>query len=55
MLASFLADTQFFVHNKSSSTSQLIKGKSSDLKNLLRYLSGMVVSLFQGCIGGCGA
>ena len=50
-------NTQSFVHNKSSSTLQLLKGKWRKLQNLLRYLSGIVTSTFKvgthSC-GGCG-
>ena len=45
--------TQSFVHNKSSSTSQFIKGKSRDLQKLLSYLSGIVTSTFKDGTGGC--
>ena len=41
-----------FVHDKSSSTLQLIKGKSSDLQKLLKYLSGIVTSTFNVGTGG---
>ena len=52
MLLLCSTNTQSFVHNKSSSTSQIIKGKSSDLQRLLRYLSGMVISMFKVASGG---
>ena len=39
-------NTECFVHNKSISTSQLIKGKSSDLQKLLRHFNGIVTSTF---------
>ena len=47
--------TSFF-HDKLSSPSQFIKGKSTDLQKLLRYLSGIVISTFKvgtGSSGGC--
>ena len=47
-------NTQFRGLFKSSSTSQFIKGKSKDLRKLLRYSSGIVTSVFKGEIGGCG-
>ena len=47
-------NTRFFVYNISSSTLQLIWGKSSNLWKLLRYLSGIVTSLFKGGTGGRG-
>ena len=49
-----LSYTQYLVHNKSSSISQLIRGKSSDLQKLLRYLSGIVTSVFKGSASGHG-
>ena len=42
-----------FVHNKSSSTSQFLKGKIRDLQKWLRYLSGIVTSAFKDGTGGC--
>ena len=47
---------QSFAHNKSSSISQLIKGKSRDLQNLLRFLSEIVTSTYMvgtGSRAGC--
>ena len=44
---------QSFAHNKSSSTFQLLKGKSSDFQKLLGYLSGIVTSMFKVGTGGC--
>ena len=41
-------NTQSFIHDKSSSTSQLIKGKSSGLQKLLRYLES---PYWPGCSG----
>ena len=46
-------NTQSFVQDKSSSTSQFIKVKSRDLKKLLQYLSGIVTSTFKISTGGC--
>ena len=46
-------DTQSSVHNKSSYTSQLIKGKSRDNLRLLRYLSGIVTCTFKDGTGCC--
>ena len=46
-------NTQSFVQDKSSSTSQFIKVKSRDLKKLLQYLSGIVTSTFKNSTGGC--
>ena len=46
-------NTQSFVQDKSSSTSQFIKVKSRDLKKLLQYLSGIVTSMFKKSTGGC--
>ena len=45
-------NTQFFVHDKSSSISRFISGKSRDLKKLLRYLSGIVTSTYKVGTGG---
>ena len=45
-------NTQSFVHDKSSSNSQFINGKSTYLQKLLRYLSGIVTSIFQVGTGG---
>ena len=42
-----------FVDNKSSSTSQLIKGKSRDLEKLLRYLNGIMTSTFKDGTSDC--
>ena len=49
-----LINTQCFVHEKSSSVSQFITGKSRNLQKLLRYLSGMVISTFKADTGGHG-
>ena len=46
-------NTKSFVHEKSNSTSQLIKGKSTALQKLLRYFSGIVTSTFKVDTGGC--
>ena len=43
---------QTFVHDKSSSISQLINGKSRSLQKILRYLSGKVTSTFKVGTGG---
>ena len=40
-------NTHSFVHDKSSSTAQLIKGKLSDLQKLFKYLGGTVTSTFK--------
>ena len=40
-------NTQFFVHDKSSSMSQFSNGKSRNPPKLLRYLSGIVTSTFK--------
>ena len=54
-LLSSPTNTKSLVHNKSSSSLLLIKGKSRDLKKLLRYLSGLENSTFPdgtvGCVG----
>ena len=47
-LTSFCDNTQYLAHNKSSPTSQMSKGKSSDLQKILRYLSEIVTSMFKG-------
>ena len=48
-------NTKSFVHDKSSSTSQLIKSKSSDLQKLIRYFRGITISTFKvGTRGGGG-
>ena len=52
MLLLCSTNTQSFAHDKSSSTSQLIKGKLSDLQKLLRYLNEIVTSMFN--VGTCG-
>ena len=44
---------QSFVHDKSSSTSHFIKGKSRDFEKLLRYLSGIVTFTFKNDTDGC--
>ena len=41
------------VHDKSSSTSQLIAGKSRDLQKSLRYFSGIVTFTFKVGTRGC--
>ena len=46
-LLSYFINTQSFFHDKSSSISQFIDGKSRDLQKLLRYLSGIVTSTFK--------
>ena len=37
---------QYFGHLKSSSVSQLIKGKSRDLQKLLKYFNGATTAVF---------
>ena len=45
-------NTQSFVHDKSSSISQFINGKSRDLQKLLRYFSEIVTSTLKvGTVG----
>lgn len=51
-LAPFSTNKQAFVHYPSNSTSQLIKGKSSDLQKLIRCSSGKVTSVFKVGYGG---
>ena len=46
-------NTQSFVQDKSSSTSQFIKVKSRDLKKLVQNLSGIVTSTFKNSTGRC--
>ena len=46
-------NTQSFVHDKSSSTSQFIKDKSKDLQKLIRYLSRINNSTFKEDTSGC--
>ena len=52
MLSISSINTQIFDDFKSSTTSHFIKGKSKNLKKLLRYLSGIVTSVFKGGVGG---
>ena len=52
MLLLCYTNTQSFVHNKSSSTSQLIKGILSDLRKLPRYLSRIETSTSKVGAGG---
>ena len=47
-------NTQSFVHDKSSSISQFINGKSRNLQKLIRYLIGVVTSAFKVGPAGCG-
>ena len=54
MLLRCAINTQYFVHDKSSSISQFISGKSRNLRKLLRYLSGIVTSEFKASTAGCG-
>ena len=44
--------TQTFFHDKLSSISQYINGKSKDLQKLLRYFSGIVTGTFKAGTGG---
>ena len=53
MWSSSFVNTQFPDPFKFSSTSQFIKGKSRDLQKLVRYLSGIVTSVFKDGIGDC--
>ena len=52
MLSISSINTQIFDDFKSSTTSHFIKGKSKNLKKLLRYLSRIVTSVFKGGVGG---
>ena len=45
-------NTQFSAHDKSSSISQFINGKSRDLQKLLGYLSRTVTSMWKVGTGG---
>ena len=45
--------TQCVVHDKSTSISQCISGKSRNLQKLIRYLGRIVTSTFIVGIGGC--
>ena len=47
MSLSFVIKMLSFLHDKSSSASRFIKGKSRDLKTLLRYLSLTVTLTFK--------
>ena len=47
MSLSFAIKMLSFLHDKSSSASRFIKGKSRDLKTLLRYLSVTVTLTFK--------
>ena len=47
-------NTHFLTHDKSSSISQFINGKSRKRQKLLRYLSGIVTSTFKVDTFGCG-
>ena len=47
MLLSCANKMQFLVHDKSSPTSQLIKGKLTDLQKLRRYSIGIVTFTFN--------
>ena len=42
------AITQLFTHLNSDSVTQLIKGKSRDLKKLLKYFNGAATSIIIG-------
>ena len=53
MLSSSYNNTQNLDHCKSTSISQLTNEKTRDLSKLLRYLSGIVTSVFNSGIGGC--
>ena len=46
---------QLFSHDKASSTSRFIQGKSGDFQKLLRYLIEIVTSTLMDGIGGCGS
>ena len=47
-------NTQSFNHDKSSSASQFINVKSTNLQKLLRYLSRILTSTFKVGTAGCG-
>ena len=47
-------NSQFFGHDKPSSISQFISGKSRNLHKLLRYLGGKVTSTFKAGTAGLG-
>ena len=47
-------NTQYFVCDKASATSQLIKAKPSDLQKLLKYFSETAISTFKVSTNGCG-
>ena len=49
----FFDNTQYFVHNKSSSNSQSIKDKLRDFQKLLKHLNGIATSVFKSGTGGC--
>ena len=46
-------NTQPLSHDKSMSTWQFIKSNSRHLQKLLKYLSGVVTSMFKDGTGGC--
>ena len=47
MFLYYSINTQSFAHDKSSSVSQFISGKSRNLQKLLRYLGEIVTSTFK--------
>ena len=49
----FSSNTESFVQDKSSSTWQIIKVKSSGLQKLIRFLSGIATSTFNVDTGSC--
>ena len=53
MLLWYSINAQSFLLDKSSSTSQVIKVKSRNLKKLLRYLKGKVTSTLNDVTHGC--
>ena len=53
-LISYCINTQSFVNDKTSCISQFINGKSRDLQNLRKSLSGIVTSSFKVGTGGHG-
>ena len=54
MLLWCIINTQSFVHNKSSSTSQFTNSKSRNLQKLIKYLSEIGTSTFKVGTAGCG-
>ena len=53
MLSWCSINTQSFAHDRSSSISQFLSGKSRNLWKLLRHLSAVLISAFKAGTGGC--